>query len=397
MDILLSKEWLKVFHDLNESQKRWFAALKAIELGYGGISTVARATSLSRTTISLGVKEVKSKRHLSSIKIRSEGGGRSPIANDQKELLKDLKEILDETTSGDPMSPIKWTCRSTRSISDELNRRGHEVSKSSVYRLLIEMGYSLQSNKKSLSRAEHPDRDRQFKIINRKIKKFLIESLPVISVDTKKKELVGNFINKGRSWRPQQNPTLVEDHDYASRSKGKAIPYGTYDIGKNEGFVNVGISSDTAEFAVNSILRWWKEFGCKNYSDANKILICADGGGSNGSRNRLWKYNLQRLSDKTGLEVFVCHYPPGTSKWNKIEHKMFSYISSHWSGEPLESYESIIQLIGSTTTRGGLKIKAKIDKKKYEKGKKVSDEEFNSINVIGNRVLPKWNYFISPF
>ena len=301
-----------------------------------------------------------------------------------------------ETTGGDPMSAIRWTCKSVRKISDELFKKGHDVSSSTIHRLLKEMGYSLQSNKKSLSRENNPDRDRQFCMINRKVKRFINEGNPVISVDTKKKELVGVFKNPGKSWRKKEDPLLVEDHDFPSRSLGKAIPYGTYDIGRNEGLVNVGISLDTAEFAVNSIMRWWNEFGVRNYLNSRELLICADGGGSNGSNNRLWKYCLQRFSDKAGLEITVAHYPPGTSKWNKIEHRMFSYISSHWSGQPLESYEAIINLIGSTTTKKGLKIKAKLDKRKYKKGKKISDEDFSMIKILKNRALPKWNYTISP-
>lgn len=392
----ICKEWIKAFSVLGESQKRWFAAVKSIELGYGGVSCVSRATGLSRTTILKGVNELEENKDLSKERVRSKGGGRKTISENCPELLDDLEEILSETTAGDPMSALKWTCKSTRSIMDILKAKGHTVSKSSIHRILIDQGYSLQSNRKTLSRADDPNRDRQFRIINRKINRFLKDGNPVISVDTKKKELIGNFANDGSVWRPAGDPVLVEDHDFTSRSQGKAVPYGTYDIGKNEGFVNVGISSDTADFAVNSILRWWQEFGVRNYSDSSAILICADGGGSNSSRSRLWKYNLQRFADKTGLEVYVCHYPPGTSKWNKIEHRMFSYISSNWRGRPLESYEAVVQLIGSTTTKGGLKIRAKLDKREYKKGKKVSDEEFESINLLKNRTLPKWNYSISP-
>lgn len=397
MEKTVGKDWLKAFEILNETQKRWFAAIKSVELGYGGVSIVSRATGLSRTTITRGIDEVKSEKPLIQDRIRVHGAGRKSISKCNIKLAEDLEDILSETTAGDPMSAIRWTCKSTRSIAETLIKLGHNVSKSSVHSLLIEMGYSLQSNRKNLSKADDPDRDQQFRLINRRIKKFIREGSPVISVDTKKKELIGNFANNGSTWRPKGDPLLVEDHDFFSRASGKAVPYGTYDIGKNEGFVNVGISSDTADFAVNSILRWWQEFGERNYSESSRILICADGGGSNGSRNRLWKYNLQRFSDKTGLEVFVSHYPPGTSKWNKIEHRMFSYISSHWKGQPLESYEAVIQLIGNTTTKNGLKIKAKLDKRSYKKGKKISDEEFETLNLTKNRVLPKWNYAISPF
>ena len=393
----IPKTWIRIFETLTETQKRWMAADKAIELGYGGITIVSEATGLSRTTVHRGIDELKSRKKLANgDRQRAEGGGRKRASDIEDGLVGAIDSILDETTAGDPMSAIKWTNKSVRAIAEQLNEMGFNINFNTVNRLLNELGYSLQSNRKSLSRASNPDRDRQFKLINRKISKFLNEGSPVISVDTKKKEIIGNFKNSGQVWRKKGDPKLVEDHDFPSRSGGKAIPYGTYDIGKNQGFVNVGISADTADFAVNSILRWWNDFGTRNYLGASRILICADGGGSNGSRNRLWKYNLQRFADKTGLEVFVAHYPPGTSKWNKIEHRMFSYISSHWRGQPLESYEAVIQLIGSTSTKSGLKIKAKLDKRKYLTGKKISDEIFDQINLTNNKVLPKWNYSIEP-
>ena len=393
-----NNEWLRVFPTLNEAQKRWVGGILSSEIGFGGVDIVSRATGLSKTTIIKGKKEVKnSKKPFSSEQVRSFGGGRKNIQLTDEKLLQNIKNILEQTTAGDPMSSIKWTCKSVRKMTEELSKQGHSISYRTTYNLLKEMGYSLQSNKKSLSRENNPDRDRQFKMINRRVKKFLAADQPVISVDTKKKEMVGKFKNQGRSWRPKGDPILVEDHDFLSRGEGRAIPYGTYDVGRNEGLVNVGVSSDTAEFAVNSILKWWNEFGERNYPDAGSLLICADGGGSNGSNNRLWKHCLQRFSDKTGLEVTVSHYPPGTSKWNKIEHRMFSYISSHWSGHPLESYESVIELIGTTTTKKGLKIKAKLDKRKYKKGKKISDKDFAMIKITKNRLLPKWNYTILPF
>ena len=394
----ITKEWLKVFETLNESQRRWIAGVKSIEIGRGGISAVAEATNLSRTTVTKGVKEVKGPpKNLLYERTRKEGGGRKRIDTTDSSIKKGLEDILSETTAGDPMTLIRWTGKSVRKIAEQLSKNGHLISHHTVHNLLREMGYSLQSNRKSLSRESNPNRDRQFKIINRKVKKFIREGMPVVSVDTKKKELVGKFKNQGKTWKKKGVPHLVEDHDFPSRSTGKAVPYGTYDINRNEGFVNVGISSDTAEFAVNSISRWWSSFGVRNYSSAHKILICADGGGSNGSSNRLWKYSLQEFSDRTGLEVHVCHYPPGTSKWNKIEHRMFCYISSHWKGRPLESYEAIVNLIGSTTTKKGLKIKEKLDKRIYHRGKVVPDEEFSKINLIINKILPKWNYSISPF
>jgi len=393
----INEEWLTLFHTLSESQKRWSAAVKSLEIGYGGVSKVSRATGLSRTTITQGIKDVKSKKLKTvSDRIRAKGGGRKTSTDSDNKLKDSIEKILSETTSGDPMSTIKWTCKSVRNIADQLCLDGHNVSYRTVHRLLIDMGYSLQSNRKSLSKENDPDRDRQFRIINRKVLKFLREGLPVISVDTKKKELVGKFLNKGVEWHPKGSPALVEDHDFRSRADGVAIPYGAYDIGKNEGFVNVGISKDTAEFAVNSISMWWEKIGRKNYAKASKILICADGGGSNGSRSRLWKYCLQDFVEKYGMEVHVCHYPPGTSKWNKIEHRMFSYISTNWRGKPLESYEAVIQLIGGTKTKSGLKISAKLDNTIYKSGKKVSNEDFENINLKKGSTLSKWNYSIAP-
>lgn len=393
----ISEGWLRLFNTLSESQKRWYAAVKSFELGYGGVSKVSRATGLSRTTVTQGVKEIKSKKlDRAEDRIRAKGAGRKTSVDSDKNLKRSIENILSETTAGDPMSTIKWTCKSVRNIAEQLCRENHEVSHSTVHRLLVDMGYSLQSNRKSLSRENNPDRDRQFRIINRKVLKFLREALPVISVDTKKKELVGKFLNKGSEWRPAGEPVLVEDHDFRSRADGVAIPYGAYDIGKNEGFVNVGISKDTAEFAVNSIEVWWEKIGSKNYPKASKLLICADGGGSNGSRNRLWKYCLQNFSKKYDIEIHVCHYPPGTSKWNKIEHRMFSYISTNWRGKPLESYEAVIQLIGATKTKAGLKILAKLDSKIYESGKKVADEDFENINLKEGSTLSQWNYSILP-
>lgn len=393
----ISEEWLALFWTLNESQKRWSAGIKSLEIGYGGVSKVSQATGLSRTTITQGLKDIKSKKIESAPdRIRSKGGGRKASSTNDNKLKKSIESILSETTAGDPMSFIKWTCKSVRNIADQLNDNGHDVSYRTVHRLLIEMGYSLQTNRKSLSRENNPDRDRQFKIINRKVLKFIREGHPVISVDTKKKELIGKFINKGSEWRQKGDPVLVEDHDFRSRADGVAIPYGAYDIGKNEGFVNVGISKDTAEFAVNSISLWWKKIGKKNYPKTSKILICADGGGSNGTRNRLWKVCLQDFSDKFGIEIHVSHYPPGTSKWNKIEHRMFSYISTNWRGKPLESYEAVIQLIGNTKTKSGLKISAKLDEKIYESGKKISDEDFEKVNLKKGETLPQWNYKIVP-
>jgi len=392
----ISKEWIRAFSALNEAQKRWFSAVKSLEIGYGGVSEVSRVTGLSRTTITQGCKELKEseKSRLSTSRVRNKGGGRAKSSVDSK-LTSVIETILEETSAGDPMSRLKWTCKSTRAIATDLSKQGFDVSKTTVNQVLKDLGYSLQSNKKMLSGKNHPDRDSQFKHINRLVSRFSKNNDPVVSVDTKKKELVGNFHNKGQTWTKEAATVL--DHDFPSYSEGKAIPYGSYDINRNEGFVNVGISSDTSEFAVNSIWQWWRHFGRKNYPKAEKLLICADGGGSNGSRTRAWKFFLQELSNKIGIPVTVAHYPPGTSKWNKIEHRMFSYISMNWKGHPLETYEAVVKLISATTTKSGLKIKAQLDKKKYKKGIKISDEELDEINLKFNKKFPQWNYTISPF
>ena len=391
----ISQDWIKFFETLNESQRRWFSGLMSQDLGHGGIVCLSETTGLSKNTIKKGLKEVQSLATLPVDKVRSCGGGRKAVFQETK-IKKELDKILNETTSGDPMSSIKWTCKSVRALAEELSKKGYEISYRTVHRMLHEMGYSLQSNKKSLSQENNPNRDRQFKLINSKVAQFLNHGLPVISVDAKKKELVGNFKNPGQTWKKKAFPQLVEDHDFPSRGLGKAVPYGAYDIGRNEGFVNVGISFETAEFAVNSIKGWWHRFGKKHYPRAPELLICADSGGSNGYSNRLWKTCLQKFADQSGLKITVCHYPPGTSKWNKIEHRMFSYISLNWRGIPLETYETIVSLIGSTKTKTGLTIKAKLDKRQYKKGKKIPDEVFSKLNIVKNKVLPKWNYSVLP-
>jgi hypothetical protein len=293
------------------------------------------------------------------------------------------------------MSRLKWTCKSTRTIAEMLRKKGFNISRMGVARILKNQGYSLQSNKKMLSGKDHPDRDAQFKHINRLVSSFSRTNDPIISVDTKKKEFVGNFKNNGQIWT--KNAIEVFDHDFASYSSGKAIPYGAYNINRNEGFVNIGTSSDTSEFAVNSIWQWWRHFGRKNYPTAQRLFICADGGGSNGSRTRAWKFFLQELANRIGIPIMIAHYPPGTSKWNKIEHRMFSFISMNWKGKPLENYEAVVKLISATTTKSGLKIKARVDKNEYEKNIKITDDEFEEINLKFSKKFPKWNYTILPF
>ena len=396
MDKEISKEWLKAFNSLNEPQKRWFAAAKSIELGYGGISKVSRATHLSRVTINHGLNDLKNKKSLPDcdIRLRRTGAGRKKYTSKDTKLVEEIEMILSESSAGDPMSQIKWTCKSTRNITEIISKKGYKVSNVTVMNILKEQGYSLRSNKKMLSGKNHPDRASQFKYISKLVNKFNNNDCPVISVDTKKKELVGNFKNNGQTW--QKKDIEVLDHDFKSLGEGVAIPYGAYDVVRNEGFVNVGVSSDTSEFAVNSIWQWWRHFGRKHYGKADKILICADGGGSNSSRAKAWKFYLQDLANKTGLSITIAHYPPGTSKWNKIEHKMFSFISMNWKGKPLENYEAIINLISSTKTKSGLKIKAKLDTKQYQKGVKVSKEEFDKIQLKFHNKYPQWNYTIEP-
>jgi DDE family transposase len=390
---------LKIIPTLNEAQTRWFIAKEAVLLGRGGLKFMHELTGISRTTILRGIEEITNKKKLDiSERVRVAGGGRKTLEQENPDLKKVIKQIMDETTAGDPMSALRWTCKSTYKIAEELTKQGYKISQRSVHNILSEMDYSLQLNAKHKEGTGkgHPSRDQQFQHINAMVKKFSSQEEPVISVDAKKKELVGEFKNNGRTWRKKGAPRKVNVYDYPSLSEGKATPYGAYDLQHNEGFVNVGMTHDTSEFAVNSILQWWNCMGKIRYPNAKKLLICADGGGSNGSRNRSWKYYLQKLADKLSMTVTICHYPPGTSKWNKIEHKLFSFISLHWQGEPLVSYETIVNLIGTTTTKSGLQVKAKLDKRNYEKGKKVSDEEMEKINIKYGKDNPKWNYVIKP-
>lgn len=391
---------LKFLNTLNESQKRWFVACKAIESGRGGIKLLYKSTGIARSTIIRGIKELQSKAlptfNQLQEKIRREGGGRKKLFYINPAIEKKLVKIMEETTAGDPMSYLKWTCKSTRRIAEELNREGYSISAMSVYRLLKEMGYSLQANVKTKEGKEHPDRDRQFRYINEQVKIFMKSKNPIISVDTKKKENIGEFKNSGQIWRKVGDKKEVLMHDFPSLGKGQAIPYGTYDIQKNKGLVNVGISHDTSEFAVESIRRWWKMIGSKEYPDAKRLLICADSGGSNGVRVTAWKTNLQKFAKEFNIKVTVAHYPPGASKWNKIEHKMFSFISMNWKGEPLISYETVINLISKTTTKSGLKVRALLDTNQYEIGKKISSEEIKRLNIKPHSQYPQWNYTIFP-
>ncbi len=387
--------WLKALSGADEVQARRFAAAKALELGWGGITKVVKLTGMSHTTIRKGIHELQSPDELKqSNRLRKPGGGRKKIEIKDPKIVEDLETIMDENTAGDPMSLLKWTNKSTYKIAEELNRRGHRIDPDTAGRLLKSGGFSLQANVKTKEGGKAPERDAQFRYINEQAKKFTAQGDPVISVDAKKKENVGEFKNQGRTWRKTGQPVEVNVYDFASLGVGKAIPYGIYDVNRNEGMVNVGISYDTSEFTVESIRRWWLMFGRDHYPTAGGLLICADGGGSNGSRRRGWKFFLQKLSDQIGIPITVCHYPPGTSKWNKIEHCMFSFISMNWRGQPLVSYETVIKLIGGTTTNKGLSVAARIDEQEYEKGIKFSDDDMAQLQIQPHLLHPKWNYSI---
>ncbi|MEO7145085.1 MAG: ISAzo13 family transposase [Bryobacteraceae bacterium] len=392
------KTWMKVFGTLNEYQAWLFVGQRALDLGRGGITRLASLTGMSRVTITQGVKDLGTGklRSAASGRVRNPGGGRKKVEDGDPALLRRLKEIVEENTAGDPMSALKWTSKSTRTIALELTRSGHPISSVTIGRCLEDMGYTLQANVKTREGAQHPDRDAQFRYLNRQVKNFRQDESPVISVDTKKKELVGAFKNAGRRWLPQGKADEVSVHDFPHLGEGKAIPYGTYDIARDRAVVNVGVTHDTAEFAVESIRRWWRLDGKRHYRGAERLLICADSGGSNGNRQRAWKLHLQALSDETGMAITVCHYPPGTSKWNKIEHRLFSFISLNWRGKPLLNFETVVNLIGGTHTRSGLKVKAVLDTNQYETGVKTPDEEIDKLRLKRHKTHPNWNYTLLP-
>ena len=390
--------WLKMLSVLNEFQARLFVADKALDLGRGGISYMALLTGMSRTTITKAVAELtgSGKLRVPGGGIRETGGGRKRVEGEDPQILQELRTIVEQSTAGDPMSALRWTNQSTQSIAEALTQRGYPVSDKTVARCLRKLDYTLQLNRKEKEGPQHPNRDAQFRYINRQEAAFRASGDPVLSADTKKKELVGAFHNKGRRWRRKGQPVRVNVHDFPSQAKGHAIPYGAYDVAKNRALVNVGMSHDTAEFAVESIRRWWKLDGRRRYRQARRLLICADGGGSNGSRTRAWKIHLQRLADEIAIPITVCHYPPGTSKWNRVEHRVFSFISLTWKGEPLWSYETILQLIGATKTKAGLKVKAVLDKNQYLTGIKISDEEMKQLRIRRHKIHPAWNYTLLP-
>jgi transposase len=383
---------------LSERQRRIWAATEARALPHGGISLVAQATGLSRGTIHAGIRELEvgGEKELAGERNRRSGGGRKRLTDQQPEILTALEKLIEPTTRGDPMSPLRWTCKSTRKLAEELQGQGFQIGERKVAALLHEMKYSLQANAKTIEGSDHPDRNAQFEFINAQTKKFLKQGCPVISVDTKKKELVGNYSNGGQEWQPQGEPEKTLLHDFPDSEVPKAVPYGVYDLGRNQGWVNVGMDHDTADFATDSILSWWKHMGCKAYPKATELVIMADAGGSNSNRSRLWKVGVQRLADLTGLNIHVSHFPPGTSKWNKIEHRMFSFITQNWRGRPLVSFETIVSLIGNTTTQAGLKIKAKVTRKSYPKGIKVPNSEMAKLNLRPAAFHGDWNYLLSP-
>lgn len=381
---------------LDERTRRIMAASEAMNLGFGGVSAVHRASGLSRRAIANGILELQEGAMPPAGRVRRPGAGRKPITVSDPLLLGALEAMIDSQTRGDPQSPLRWICKSTRTIAQQLGRKKHPVSHVKVAQILHDLNYSLQSNRKTEEGADHPDRDAQFRHINAAVKKCLAQGSPVISVDTKKKEMIGDYDNAGQQWLPAKRPIKVQGHDFPGPEVPRAFPYGIYDLGRNAGFVNVGTDHDTGEFAVASIRGWWRSEGRRIYPKAETILITADGGGSNGSRLRLWKLELQKLADQTGLAISVCHFPPGTSKWNKVEHRLFSFITSNWRGEPLRDYETIVNLIANTTTAKGLKVKCRLDRRKYPTGRRVSDEEMERVNVERNRFHGDWNYVIRP-
>ena len=382
---------------MDEHQRRIWAASEARRIGFGGVSLVSKATSISRSTIHAGLKELsRPGRKPKDYRVRRRGGGRKALAERAPELEAALDSLIEPDTRGDPETPLRWTCKSTRRLAKALSQQGHKVSHSHVARMLKKAGYSLQGNRKTVEGKQHPDRDAQFRYIHDTVKAAIARRSPVISVDTKKKELVGRYKNAGKEWRRRGDAERVKTHDFPDKQKGKVIPYGVYDIAQNVGWVNVGIDHDTAEFAVASIRRWWQRMGKKTYSHAKEVFVTADAGGSNSYRNRLWRFELQRFADETGLAVTVCHFPPGTSRWNKIEHRMFCHISANWRGRPLVDHETIVSLISNTTTEGGLMIKAALDRRRFAKGKKIDDAKMKTIRLRPAKFHGEWNYTILP-
>ena len=393
---LLRQKFASVWPMLDERARRLMAASEALVLAYGGVSLVHRACGLSRQAIARGIREIQGGARLAPGRLRRPGAGRKAITARDPQLLAALDRLIEPDTRGDPASPLRWVCKSTRTLAAALTRQRHPISYVKVAQLLHAQHYSLQGTRKTEEGADHPDRDAQFRHINATVEQALAAGIPVISVDTKKKELVGNYANAGRQWRQAKRARRVNGHDFPTPDVPRAYPYGIYDVGRNAGFVNVGTDHDTAAFAVASIRGWWRTEGRRLYPKARAIVITADAGGSNGARLRLWKWELQRFADATGRTLSVCHFPPGTSKWNKVEHRLFSFISSNWRGEPLQDYETIVHLIARTTTAKGLKVICRLDRRKYRTGRAVSDAEMQTLNLERDRFHGEWNYVITP-
>jgi hypothetical protein len=391
----IAQRLARLLPHLNERARRMVAASEALGLGYGGITRVSRACGMSRVTITRGIAELDAE-PLEAGRIRRPGAGRPSVAKRDPDLPRSLEALVEPLARGDPESPLRWTCKSVRALARELDARRHPVSHEKVAQMLRQMNYSLQGNRKTEEGSGHPDRDAQFRYINEQVAGALSRGEPVISVDTKKKELIGNYENQGRQWLPAKSPQKVQGHDFPDPSVPRAYPYGIYDLGRNRGFVNVGTDHDTGAFAVASIKGWWRAEGRRLYPGAKQLLITADGGGSNGYRLRLWKLELQKLADAAGLAIRVCHFPPGTSKWNKVEHRLFSFISSNWRGEPLRDYETIVRLIAGTTTAKGLTVACRLDRRKYPAGRRVNDHEMASVHLEPQPFHGEWNYVIHP-
>jgi Rhodopirellula transposase DDE domain len=392
----LTSKFHVVWPLLDERARRLMAASEAKSLGYGGVSLVHRACGLSRKAIAKGIREIDEGVVWPASRIRRPGAGRKSLLTSDPGLVDTLTGLIEDQTRGDPESPLRWISKSTRALATTLTRRHHPVSHTKVGHILHDLDYSLQSNRKTEEGTDHPDRDAQFRHINAVVTRAVAQGRPVISVDTKKKELIGNYRNAGQQWRPVQQPTPVRGHDFPSPAVPRAYPYGIYDVGRNTGFVNIGTDHDTGAFAVASIRGWWRHEGKRLYPSARTILMTADAGGSNGWRLRLWKLELQTLADETGLRLAVCHFPPGTSKWNKVEHRLFSFISSNWRGEPLRDYETVVNLIAKTTTAKGLKVTCRLDRRKYATGRKVTNEEMKRVNLHPATFHGEWNYVITP-
>ena len=394
-DDCLIEMFSSLWPHLNERERRLVAGACARAMGHGGVSTVSRTAGLSRPTITKAIGEL-GEEPLGLGRVRREGGGRRSANEVDPELTEALEHLVDPDSRGDPESPLRWTVKSIRQLASALTESGHPVSPNTVAALLKWLGYSLQSNAKVVEGSQHPDRNAQFNYINEQVRRHLKRGEPVVSVDTKKKELVGNYKNSGREWRPQGDPRKVKGHDFPDSETGKAIPYGVYDIARDRGFVSVGIDADTAQFAVATLRSWWTMEGARAYPKSRRLLICADAGGSNGYRVRQWKAELARLAEDEGISITVCHFPPGTSKWNKIEHRLFSAISTNWRGQPLTSHEVVVNLIGATTTRTGLKVRAKLDRRSYPKGVKFSKKQIEELPIERHDFHGEWNYTVRP-